>query len=95
MSRAGDDEPRPIRIEVPGKVAHHLNGHLASLGEPERQALQQGREVRRGQGYSLHVTALPPVHQALLDAAQSLGRSGSAADRKAMRIYRGRLASIT
>ncbi|MFD3459304.1 recombinase family protein [Nocardia fluminea] len=89
-SSASDDEARPIRIEVPGKVADHLNGRMANLGGAERQALQQGRQVRRGQGYSLHVTALPLVHQTLLSAAESLGGT-SAADRKALRIYRDRL----
>jgi hypothetical protein len=48
--------------------------------------------VRRGQGYSLRVTALPDVHQALLTAAASLGaHRASPADRKAYRIYTERL----
>ncbi|APU15119.1 MULTISPECIES: hypothetical protein [Actinoalloteichus] len=43
------------------------------------------------QGYSLHVTALPEVHQALL-AAAALGADGvSPAERKAYRIYTERL----
>jgi putative DNA-invertase from lambdoid prophage Rac len=88
-------EPRPIRIEMPGKVARHLTGCLADLGETERHALQQGREVRRGQGYSLHVTAPPHVHQALQAAAETVGESASAADRKAFRIYRDRLNAAT
>lgn len=53
--------------------------------------LQHGRAVRRGQGYSLHVTAPLHVHQALLGAAETVGQSTSAADRKAYRIYRDRL----
>nr|WP_245673269.1 Tn3 family transposase [Nocardia lijiangensis] len=89
------DEPRPIRIEMPGKIARHLTGHTADLGETERHALQQGREVRRGQGYSLHLTAPPHVHRALLAAAETVGESTSAADRKAYRIYRDRLHNAT
>ncbi len=45
-------------------IARHLVGH-DRLGEAERHALGTGREVRRGQGYSLHVTALPDIHHAL------------------------------
>ncbi|MGV9679129.1 recombinase family protein [Nocardia sp. NPDC003482] len=86
-----DGEQRPIRIEVPGKIAHHLTGGAADLGDIERHALQHGREVRRGQGYSLHITAALHVHQALLAAAETIGQSTSAADRKAYRIYRERL----
>ncbi|NEW29240.1 recombinase family protein [Nocardia cyriacigeorgica] len=86
------DEPRPIRIEMPGKLAHHLTAHTADLGETERHALRDGRQIRRGQGYSLHVTAPPHIHQALLAAAEPLAHSTAAADRKAYRIYRDRLA---
>ncbi|TVT47686.1 hypothetical protein FNH05_18715 [Amycolatopsis rhizosphaerae] len=38
----------------------------------DRVALDGGA-LRRDQGYSLHVTALPDVHQALLTAAAALG----------------------
>jgi putative DNA-invertase from lambdoid prophage Rac len=52
--------------------------------------------VRRGQGYSLHVTAAPQVHQALLAAAATLNAEGaSAADRKAYRIYLDRLNTVS
>jgi transposase-like protein len=72
-----------VRVEIPGKVAGHLAG-LAEIGEAERHALQRGRTIRRGQGYSLHVTALPEVHHALLAAAATLDTDGAAAaDRKA------------
>jgi DNA invertase Pin-like site-specific DNA recombinase len=64
-----------IRVEIPGKVADHLADH-ANLGEAEQHALRRGRTVRRGQGYSLHVTALPEVHQALLAAAAPLNADG-------------------
>ncbi|MEU5940947.1 recombinase family protein [Micromonospora sp. NPDC047548] len=92
------DQPTPAtnavkarRVELPGKVARHLADHTG-LGEAERHALQRGRMVRRGQGYSLHVTALPEVHQALLAAASTLDTGGaSSAARKAYRIYADRL----
>ncbi|MEV6252770.1 hypothetical protein AB0L97_05865 [Nocardia sp. NPDC051911] len=80
---------------MPGKIARRLTGHTADLGESERHALQHGLEVRRGQGYSLHITAPPHVHQALLAAAETVGESTSAADRKAYRIYRDRLHNAT
>ena len=49
-----------------------------------------GKDIRvcRGQDYSLHVTAAPHVHHALL-AAAPLGADGAA--RKAYRIYADRL----
>lgn len=82
-----------VRVEIPGKVADHLTSHTG-LSEAEQHALQRGRTVRRGKGYSLHVTALPEVHQALLAAAAPLGADGaSAADRKAYRIYADRFNS--
>jgi DNA invertase Pin-like site-specific DNA recombinase len=84
---------RMLRVEIPGKVADHLTGH-EDLGETERHALRHGRTVRRGQGYSLHVTGTPEVHQALLTAAAALSADGAgSADRKAYRIYASRLAT--
>ncbi|MFD4190806.1 recombinase family protein [Amycolatopsis thermoflava] len=83
--------PKVLRVEMPGKVAHYLREH-SGLGEAERQALEQGRAVRRGQGYSLHVAAAPEVHQELLKAAAAMiGEGATPADRKAYRIYRNRL----
>ncbi|HEX8345296.1 MAG TPA: hypothetical protein VF657_11275 [Actinoplanes sp.] len=80
-----------VRVEIPGKVASYL-ADQPDLGEAEQHALRRGRTVRRGQGFSLHVTALPEVHQALLTAASPLGADGgSSADRKAYRIYHDRL----
>ncbi|TDC61368.1 recombinase family protein [Micromonospora sp. KC207] len=84
-----------IRVEIPGKVADHLTS-TADLGEAERHALHRGRTVRRGQGYSLHVTALPDIHQTLLAAAATLDTDGApSADRKAYRIYANRLNAST
>lgn len=87
--------PRPVRVEIPGTIARHLAGR-DSLGDAEREALRQGRQVRRGQGYSLHVIALPDVHHALLTAARMLGAGrASPAERKAYRIYAQRLSNAT
>jgi putative DNA-invertase from lambdoid prophage Rac len=88
------DRPAPtttavqaVRVEIPGKVADHLTDR-SDLREAERHALRRGRTVRRGSGYSLHITALPEVHQALPAAAAALDTDGaSSADRKAYRIY--------
>jgi putative DNA-invertase from lambdoid prophage Rac len=97
------DQPAPVatsvtraaRVEIPGKVADHLAG-LAALGEAEQRALSRGRTVRRGQGYSLRVTATAQVHQALLAAAATLDTDGaSSADRKAYRIYADRLRALS
>jgi hypothetical protein len=88
-------EPEVVRVEMPGKVAQHLNDH-DDLGVAERRVLRQGRMVRRGQGYSLHITAAPQVHQALLAAAIALSAEGaSSADRKAYRIYFDRLSNVS
>jgi DNA invertase Pin-like site-specific DNA recombinase len=89
-------KPAQLRVEIPGKIATHLREQAHDeLGEAERQALRRGREVRRGQGFSLHVTASPQVHRALLAAAAALGAEGaSSADRKAYRIYCDRLANL-
>ncbi|PZS25018.1 MAG: resolvase [Pseudonocardiales bacterium] len=88
-------EPVVVVVEMPGKIARHLRDH-ADLGDAERQALHQGRAVRRGQGYSLHVTATPQIHHAMLRAAVALNAEGaSSADRKAYRIYLDRLNSAT
>jgi len=55
-------------------------------------ALRQGHTVRRGQGYSLYVSAAPYVHHALRAAAAPLGADGAAsAAIKAYRIDADRL----
>lgn len=95
---SGRSQPAPrlgspvmVVLEMPGKLACHLRDH-ESLGEAERHVLLAGREVRRGQGYTLHITAPPQTHQALLAAADALADAGSSsADRKAYRIYQQRV----
>jgi putative DNA-invertase from lambdoid prophage Rac len=60
-----------VLVEIPGKIARYLDDHN-ELNEQEQRALRKGRTVRRGQGYSLHVTATPQIHLALLAAAATL-----------------------
>jgi len=84
-------EPDTVIVEMPGKIARHLHGR-DDLEEAQRHALRHGRTIRRGQGYSLHVTATPEIHHAMLHAAAPLNAEGaSSADRKAYRIYSERL----
>jgi putative DNA-invertase from lambdoid prophage Rac len=84
-----------VLVEIPGKIARYLDDH-DDLGDTEQRALRKGRTVRRGQGYSLHVTATPQVHQALLAAAATLNAEGaSSAERKAYRIYLDRLTTVS
>jgi putative DNA-invertase from lambdoid prophage Rac len=44
-----------------------VTAHLTELAEAERHALRRGRTLRRGQGYSLHITALPEVRRSSVD----------------------------
>ncbi|MFE1444071.1 hypothetical protein [Streptomyces sp. NPDC058739] len=52
---------------MPGKVADFLR--TTELDPAERAALDHGVTVRRGQGYTLRVTAVPAVHQRSSPAA--------------------------
>ncbi|MEV6037964.1 hypothetical protein AB0L65_42915 [Nonomuraea sp. NPDC052116] len=47
----------PVTLDMPGKVADFLRA--SGLESAERAALDQGVTVRRGQGYSLRITAVP------------------------------------
>ncbi|MFI2077315.1 hypothetical protein [Streptomyces triculaminicus] len=62
----------PVTLDVPGKgkVADFLRA--AKLEPAERAAPDHGVTVRRGQGYTLRVSALPSVHRGLLARCQSL-----------------------
>ncbi|MGH3824624.1 MAG: recombinase family protein [Pseudonocardiaceae bacterium] len=88
---AASTEPEMVTVEMPGKISRHLQAR-DDLEQAQWHALRQGRTVRRGQGYSLHVTATPEIHHAMLRAAAPLNAEGaSSADRKAYRIYWERL----
>ncbi|MFD7620947.1 recombinase family protein [Streptomyces sp. NPDC059802] len=76
----------PVALDMPGKVADFLRA--AELEPAERVTLDQGVTVRRGQGYTLRVTAVPAVHRQLLDRCQPLDDTAAIpAQRKARREY--------
>ncbi|MGW2227993.1 recombinase family protein [Streptomyces formicae] len=80
----------PVVLDMPGKVADFLRA--AELDNAERAALDEGQAVRRGQGYTLRVTAVPAVHRQLLDRCQVLdGTTAVPAQRKARREYENRV----
>jgi transposase-like protein len=47
----------PVVLDVPGKIADFLRA--SALDDAERATLDQGVTVRRGQGYTLRITAPP------------------------------------
>lgn len=59
-----------VTLDMPGKVADFLP--TTELEPAERIALDQGATVRRGQSYTLRVTAVPAVHRKLLARCQPL-----------------------
>ncbi|MGW6483966.1 recombinase family protein [Streptomyces sp. NPDC055059] len=96
-STAHQDTPAPelpVTLDMPGKVADFLRA--AELEPAERAALDQGVTVRRGQGYTLRVPALPAVHRQLLDRCQPLDSTAAVpAQRKARREYENRVTALT
>jgi DNA invertase Pin-like site-specific DNA recombinase len=82
-----------VTLGMPGKVADFLRA--AELEPTERAALDQGVTVRRGQGYTLRVRAVPSVHRQLLGRCQPLdGASAIPAQRKARREYANRINAL-
>ncbi|WP_237305420.1 hypothetical protein [Streptomyces sp. SAT1] len=59
-----------VTLDMPGKVADYLR--TVDLELAERTALDQGVTVRRGQGYTLRVSATAEVHRQLLARCQPL-----------------------
>ncbi|MFC8833314.1 recombinase family protein [Streptomyces griseoincarnatus] len=83
----------PVVLDMPGKVADFLRS--AELEPAERAALDQGVTVRRGQGYTLRISAIPAVHRHLLERCQPLdGTSAIPAQRKARREYENRVSNL-
>ncbi|MET7720584.1 recombinase family protein [Streptomyces mirabilis] len=86
----------PVVLDMPGKVADFLRA--SDLDDAERATLDQGVTVRRGQGYTLRVTAAPAIHRRLLDLCQPLdgtpGTSAVPAQRKARREYENRVNAL-
>lgn len=87
----------PVTLDMPGKVADFLRA--TELEPAERAALDQGVTVRRGQGYTLRVTAVSAVHRQLLARCQPLdggqGLLAVPAQRKARREYENRVSALT
>ncbi|MGW3415604.1 recombinase family protein [Streptomyces sp. NPDC000888] len=98
LGESGEESPEPeapaaadpvVSIDVPGLLSEHLQ-HADDAAV--RDALRDGRTIRRGQGYSLRVTAPLSVHQAALEACAALAADGtSPAGRKAYRVYADRV----
>ncbi|MFE7571480.1 hypothetical protein ACFU76_31730 [Streptomyces sp. NPDC057539] len=86
----------PVTLDMPGKVADFFRA--SDLEPAERAALDQGVTVRRGQGYTLRVSATPAVHRQLLERCQVLDGSPSPsvipAQRKARREYANRVHAL-
>ncbi|GGV00406.1 hypothetical protein ACIG0C_30810 [Kitasatospora aureofaciens] len=81
---------------MPAKVADFLRS--TELDPAERDALDQGVTIRRGQGYTLRVSAVPAVHLGLLARCQSLdggpGAPAVPAQRKARREYENLVSTL-
>ncbi|WP_285546634.1 resolvase [Streptomyces lavendulae] len=87
------DPELPVTLDMPGKVADFLRA--AELEPTERAALDQGVTVRRGQGYTLRISAIPAVHRQLLDRCQPLDNTAAIpAQRKARREYANRVSNL-
>ena len=80
-----------VVLDVPGLLADHLQ---ATRDAAVRDALHSGRTIRRGQGYSVRVTAPLALHQAALRQCAALAGDGATpAGRKAYRTYADRIAA--
>ncbi|WP_306313030.1 resolvase [Streptomyces hydrogenans] len=86
----------PVTLDMPGKVADFLRA--GELDPVERAALDQGVTVRRGQGYTLRVTAVLAVHHQFLARCRPLagapGIPAVPAQRKARREYENRVGAL-
>ncbi|MDK9496155.1 hypothetical protein QEZ40_000497 [Streptomyces katrae] len=79
-----------VVVDVPGLVAEHLAG-IADLAV--RQALEDGQVIRRGQGYSVRVSAPLTVHRAMIEHSVT-ALMESPAGRKAHRIHSDRVTAV-
>lgn len=80
-------------LDVPGLLADHLQ---TTRDAAVHDALHSGRTIRRGQGYSVRVTAPLALHQAALQQCAALALAGDGATpagRKAYRTYADRIAA--
>ncbi|CAL9352588.1 hypothetical protein SUDANB106_00498 [Streptomyces sp. enrichment culture] len=79
----------PVTLDMPGKAADFLR--RTEPDPAERDALDRGVTVRRGQGHTLRVSAVPAVRLGLLARCRPLdgawGAPAAPAQRKARREY--------
>ncbi|MFE9923424.1 resolvase [Streptomyces sp. NPDC005774] len=94
-----EDAPAPElpgTLDMPGKVAGFLRA--TEMGDAEPAALDHGVTVRRGQGYTLRVSAAPAVHRQFLARCRPLdGTQGAPtvpAQRGARREYENRVSAL-
>ncbi|MGW0884704.1 helix-turn-helix domain-containing protein [Streptomyces sp. NPDC002671] len=93
LAEAEQQQPEPstvvLALDLPGLLADHLaDTPDAAVSE----ALASGRAIRRGQGYSVRVTASLALHPAALKQCAALAGDGSTpAGRKAYRTYADRI----
>ncbi|WP_309227557.1 recombinase family protein [Streptomyces lunaelactis] len=91
--RGNDDQAvaaDPVAVvDVPGLVAEQLHG---SPDTAVRDAVRSGQTIRRGQGYSVRVTAPLSVHLSMVEQTSYL--MGSPAGRKARRVHSNRVAMV-
>ncbi|MDT9686419.1 recombinase family protein [Streptomyces sp. TRM76323] len=83
---AADADPVVV-VDVPGLVAETL---VDVADDAVRQALDAGQTIRRGQGYSVRVTAPVSVHLAMIEHSVTTLMQ-SPAGRKAHRIHQSRV----
>jgi hypothetical protein len=81
-----------------GEAGPNRAGPNRGRGRGDRTAVDQGVTVRRGQGYTLRVTAVAAVHHQLLARCQPLdsgqGAPAVPAQRKARREYENRVSTL-
>ncbi|MGW2461819.1 resolvase [Streptomyces sp. NPDC001761] len=86
----------PVTLDMPGKVADFLR--TTELEPAERAALDHGVTVRRRQGYTLRISAVPAVHRGLLARCQAVDGAHNLpvvpAQRKARREYENRVSAL-
>ncbi|MGW6979616.1 recombinase family protein [Streptomyces sp. NPDC054932] len=89
QEQAANADPTVV-VDVPGLVAEHL---ADVADDAVRRALAAGQTIRRGQGYSVRITAPVSVHRAMIEhSATALMQSP--AGRKAHRIHSDRVTAV-
>ncbi|MET7334879.1 hypothetical protein [Nonomuraea sp. NPDC005650] len=76
-----------VVLDVPGRLADLLR---IAGDEVVRLALVSGRSIRRGPGYSVRME----LHRAVLEQSAAAAGSAGPAERKAHRVFAGRVAAV-